>query len=576
MSQLRLPKSPMTERFQHRLVVLSAVLTALALLLVGRLVRWQIVSHELLDQWARSVRSQPREIEPRGGMILDRSRNILALDAFSYEVAGDPQWIEDVDAAAAKLEPHLPLSEEQLAERLSGDAVHVVLATNLSPEVAEAVEGLNLDGISVVPHVFRFYPQGPLAGHLLGFVNAEGKGFGLEKYHHVRLRGQPGLRYAVWDPLDVLRDVPPRDGADLHLALDYLLQHQVELELARATEEAGAESGTCIVMDPWSGAILASASYPSYDPNQFPQLASTAPQIFTDPAISKQYEPGSVVKILSMAAALDSGLVTPQSTMEDREAIEVGGHEIRNWDGKGHGLVSMVDVLALSLNVCTAQLSTQMGSQTFYRYLTDFGLGQRTGVDLSGEVTGRVKQPGDADWSESELGMNSFGQGVATTPLQLVTAVAAVANGGNLMRPYVAAAWRQESKLESIKPEPVRSVISLETARQLTDMLVQVVEREAPAALLPGYRVAGKTGTAQIPIPGGYHPKDTIVSFVGYLPAEAPEIVVLVKIDRPRSGSSGSDVAAPVFSRIAQRACHLLDISPQAVASLNGSTLVRR
>lgn len=566
----------MTERFQHRLVVLNAALTALALVLVGRLVRWQIMSHDLLEQWARSVRSQPREIEPRGGMVLDRNSNILALDAFSYEVAGDPQWIENVDAAAARLEPYLPLTKEQLMEKLSGDAVHVVLAANLSPDVAEAVEGLGLGGISLVPHVFRFYPQGPLAGHLLGFVNAEGRGFGLEEYHHARLRGQPGLRYAVWDPLDVLRDVAPRDGADLHLALDYLLQHQVELELARAVEEAGAEGGTCIVMDPRSGAILASASHPSYDPNQFPQLATTAPQIFTDPAISKQYEPGSVMKILSMAAALDSGLVTPQSTMEDREAIEVGGHEIRNWDRKGHGLVSMLDVLALSLNVCTAQLSTQMGSQTFYRYLTNFGLGQSTGVDLSGEVTGRVKQPGDADWSESELGMNSFGQGVATTPLQLVTAVAAVANGGNLMRPHVAAGWRQEGRLESVKPEPVRSVISSETARELTDMLVQVVEREAPAAMVPGYRVAGKTGTAQIPIPGGYHPKDTIVSFVGYLPAEAPEIVILVKIDRPRSGSSGSDVAAPVFSRIAQKACHLLDIPTQIVAGLDSPMVIGR
>jgi cell division protein FtsI/penicillin-binding protein 2 len=509
-------------------------------------------------------------------MILDRSGNILAMDAFSYEVAGDPQWIGNVDDTVAKLEPYLPLTREELEESLSGEAVHVVLARNLPPETAKAVENLGLDGISVVPHVSRFYPQGPLAGHLLGFVNAEGRGFGFERYHHVLLRGQPGLRYAVWDPLDVLRDVPPRDGADFHLALDYLFQHQVELELARAVEEAGAEGGTCVVMDPWSGAILASASHPGYDPNQFPQLASTAPQVFTDPAISKQYEPGSVVKILSMAAALDSGLVTPQSTMEDREAIEVGGREIRNWDGKGHGLVSMVDVLALSLNVCTAQLSTRMGSQTFYRYLTNFGLGQRTGVDLGGEIAGRVKQPGDADWSESELGMNSFGQGIAATPLQLVTAVAAVANGGNLMRPYVADGWRQEGRLESTKPEPVRSVISPETARQLTDMLVQVVQREAPAAQVPGYRVAGKTGTAQIPIPGGYHPNDTIVSFVGYLPAEAPRVVILVKIDRPRGASSGRDVAAPVFRHIAQRACHLLDISPQVVESPDSPMLTRR
>ncbi|MEA3346338.1 MAG: penicillin-binding transpeptidase domain-containing protein, partial [Chloroflexota bacterium] len=268
-------------------------------------------------------------------------------------------------------------------------------------------------------------------------------------------------------------------------------------------------------------------------------------------------------KILTMAAALDSGLVTPQSAMEDQDVIEVGGQPIRNWDRKGHGLVSMVDVLALSLNVSAAQLSTQMGSRTFYGYLNNFGLGKRTGVDLSGEIAGRLKQPGDTDWSESELGMNSFGQGVAVTPLQLITAVAAVANDGRLMRPYVVEAWEQEGKLERTEPAVVRQLISVETAHQLTQMLVQAVERGAPSALVPGYRMAGKTGTAQIPIPGGYHLEDTIVSFVGYLPAEDPEAIILVKIDRPQSSRWGSDVAAPIFSRIAQRACHLLDIPPQ-------------
>jgi len=496
----------MNETSQRRLLALSAILLALVLLLIGQLVRWQILSHILFLQKARSMQSQLQEIEPHQGRILDRHGHILAMEACTYdEVTGAP----------------------------------------------------------LTPRPYRFYPEGSLAGHLLGFVNAEGRGFGLEKYYHDLLKGQPGQRCAGWDPLDLLRDVPPQDGADLYLALDYLLQHQVEQELARGIEEAGTEEGTAIVMDPRTGAVLAWVSHPGYDPNQFPELASTAPQLFVDPAISKQYEPGSVVKILTMAAALDSGLVTPQSAMEDREAIEVGGHVIRNWDEKGHGLVSMVDVLALSLNVCAAQLSTHMGNRAFYDYLKAFGLGQRTGVDLSGEMAGWVKQPGDADWSESELGMNSFGQGMAITPLQLIAAVAAVANGGGLMRPYVVEAWVQEGKIERPRPILVRQVISSETARQLTEMLVQAVPREAPLAVVPGYRVAGKTGTAQIPIPGGYHPKDTIASFVGYLPAEDPRIIILVKIDRPRTSPWGRDVAAPVFSRIAQRACHLLDILPQ-------------
>jgi cell division protein FtsI (penicillin-binding protein 3) len=556
----------MSERFQHRLLALSAILIALALLLLGQLMRWQIQNHVLWDQRAR-VQIQPSEIPPHGGLILDRSGHILAMDAFAYGITGDPRSVTDLEKTVVELEPWLPQSREKLSEILGEDRPYVVVATDLSPEAAEAVEGLDLDGIHIDPQVYRFYPEGPLAGHLLGFVNADRRGFGLEKYYHEHLRGQPGQRCAVWDSLDLLRDVPAKDGADVYLALDYLLQHEVEQELARAVEEAGAEGGTTIVMDPRKGAVLAWASYPGYDPNQFPELASTAPELFLDAAISKQYEPGSVVKILTMAAALDSGLVTSQSVMEDREAIEVGGRVIRNWDGKGHGLVSLVDVLALSLNVCSAQLSTRMGSQTFYHYLSAFGLGQKTEVDLTGEIAGRVKQPGDADWSESELGMNSFGQGIAITPLQLVAAVAAVANGGHLMRPYVAEGWMQEGELESNEPKSVRQAISSETARQLTEMLVQVVQREAPEALVPGYRVAGKTGTAQIPIPGGYHPQDTIASFVGYLPAEAPTITILVKIDRPQSSPWGRDVAAPVFSRIAETACHLLDIpSPGAQA----------
>jgi len=533
------------------------------MLLIGQLARWQIVSHVLLLQKAHSIQSQPREIEPHKGMILDRNGHILAMEDFTYRITAAPRWVKDPDPAAAELAVWLPQPKGELRKTLDADALYALLAKGLSLQAAEAIEELNLGGIQIAPQACRFYPEDSLAGHLLGFVNADGQGFGLEKHYCELLGGQPGQRWAAWDPLGLLRDVPPKDGADLYLAIDYVLQHQVEQELARGVEESGAAEGTVIVMDPRSGAVLASASYPGYDPNLFPELASTDPQRFVDPASSTQYEPGSVVKTVTMAAALDSGLVNPTTAMQDGQAIEVGGHIIRNWDGKGHGLVSMVDVLALSLNVCAAQLSTRVGSQTFYGYLNAFGLGQRTGIDLSGEIAGQLKQPGDTDWTESELGVNSFGQGMAVTPLQLISTVAAVANGGHLMRPYVAAGWVEEGRLKPTKPVLVRQVMSPASARQLTEMLVQVVQRQAPGALVPGYRVAGKTGTAQIPIPGGYHPEDTIASFVGYLPAESPKIIILVKIDKPKSSPWGRDVAAPVFSRIAKKACHLLDIPPQ-------------
>jgi len=553
----------MTETFKYRLLVLGAILIGQGLLLIGQLARWQVLSHVLLVQKAHSIQSQPREIDPHRGMILDRNGHILAMEDFTYRITAAPRWVKDPDRVAAELALWLPQPKAELRETLASDALYALLAKGMSPQVAEAVEELNLDGVQIAPHSCRFYPEDSLTGHLLGFVNAEGQGFGLEKHYYELLGGQPGQRWAACDPLGLLRDVPPKNGANLYLAMDYLLQQQVEQELARGVEESRATGGTVIVMDPRTGAVLAWASYPGYNPNLFPELASTNPQRFVDPAISKQYEPGSVAKVLTMAGALDSGLVNPRTAIQDSEAIEIGGQIIYNWDRKGHGLVSMEDVLALSLNVCAAQLSTRMGSHTFYGYLNAFGLGQRTGIDLSGESAGRLKQPGDTDWTESELGVNSFGQGMAVTPLQLISAVAAVANGGHLMRPHVVAGWMQEGGLQSTKPTLVRQVISPASARQLTEMLVQVVQRQVPAALVPGYRVAGKTGTAQIPIPGGYHPKDTIASFVGYLPAESPRIIILVKIDKPKSSPWGRDVAAPVFSRIAKRACHLLDIPPQ-------------
>jgi len=553
-----------TETFRYRLLILGAILIAQGLLVVGQLARWQILSHALLAQKVHSIQSQPREIEPHRGMILDCNGHILAIEDFTYRVTASPKWVQDPEGVAEELALWVPEPKMKLRETLSGDAPYALLAKGLSPRAAQAIEDLDLGGIQISAEVSRFYPEDSLAGHLLGFVNADGQGFGLEKHYCELLKGQPGQRWAAWDPLGLVRDLPPRDGADLYLAMDYLLQYQVEQELARGISESGATGGTAIVMDPRTGAVLAWASYPAYDPNLFPELASTDPRLFVDPAISKQYEPGSVVKILTMAAALDSGLVSSMTAMQDSGAIEIGGQIIRNWDGKGHGVVSMVDVLALSLNVCAAQLSTKMGSQAFYEYLRAFGLGEKTGIDLSGEIEGRLKQPGDADWTEAELGVNSFGQGMAVTPLQLISAVAAVANQGRLMRPYVVAAWTQDGRLQFTKPTLVRQVVSPASAGQLTEMLVQAVQRQAPKALVRGYRVAGKTGTAQIPIPGGYHPEQTIASFVGYLPAESPRIVVLVKIDKPKSSVWGGDVAAPVFSRIAERTCYLLDIPPQA------------
>ena len=346
------------------------------------------------------------------------------------------------------------------------------------------------------------------------------------------------------------------------LTIDRTVQYFVERELADAVLRYQAESGTVVVLDPKTGAVLAMASWPTYDPNHF---VEADPKLFPDPAVSEQYEPGSVFKVITLAAGLDSGVITPDTTIYDGGVIEVGGRTIYNWDRQPHGTVNMTTVLAKSLNVGASQVAVMLGKERFYTYVRRFGFGRITEVDLDSEGPGTLKIPGDPDWHESDLGTNSFGQGIAVTPLQMAVAVAAIANDGLLMKPYVVQQIIEDDQVRSVQPTVVRRAVLAPTAHTLTQMMTVAVEQEIPLAQVPGYRVAGKTGTAQIPVPGGYHPTLTVASFVGYLPADDPAFVILVVIHKPQTSPWGSQVAAPVFARIARQLVNLFDVPPDAV-----------
>jgi cell division protein FtsI/penicillin-binding protein 2 len=270
-----------------------------------------------------------------------------------------------------------------------------------------------------------------------------------------------------------------------------------------------------------------------------------------------------------LAAALDAGLVSPDTTYYDTACLEVGGQPLCNWDRKEHGIVSMVDMMAKSLNVGAATLSTRLGAPTFYSYVRAFGFGQAAGIDLQGEAAGSVRLPTDVDWYESDLGTNSFGQGLSATPVQMIAAVAAVANGGILVRPHIVKSIVDGDRVRDAQPVEVSRPIRQETARTLTDVLVEAVQREVPQAQVPGYRVAGKTGTSQIPIPGGYDDPWTIGSFIGYGPASDPRLIILVRLDRPTISPWGSDTAAPVFQRVASRLFAVLGIAPDDAIAAN-------
>lgn len=382
----------------------------------------------------------------------------------------------------------------------------------------------------------------------------------------------------VWmGPVDVYGDaVPwevtpvalPHAGAELQLTIDRTVQLIVEQELAYSLEAYQADSGTIIVLDPRNFEVLAIASAPSYDPGHYQDYYSVQSSPFLDPAVSEVYEPGSVFKIVTVAAALDAGLVSPDSVYTDNGSIEVGGQTIRNASREAYGTQSVADILIKSLNVGTSWLSTQMGAGTFYRYVQDFGFGELTGVDLAGEVSGQFWLPEDTEyWHDSNLGTNSFGQGLSATPMQMVVAFATVANDGERMRPHIVRQRTFADGVTSIyQPMVEEQVISPETAGTLTDILVRVVEEGATLARVEGYRMAGKTGTAQIWVPGGYDPEGTIASFVGYGPVPDPQFVILVKLDRPKTSPWGSQTAASSFQRLASRLCILFNIPPQELA----------
>ncbi|MBN1888171.1 MAG: penicillin-binding protein 2 [Thermoflexales bacterium] len=587
----------MSDSSRRRLVLLVFMQGLVVILVIAQLIRLQIIEHKRLSDQAIQDHSRRQVLKAPRGQIFDRNGDLLVGNSTRYEIRTDPGSLSSVDRTVNSLSSALGMPLGDLRVALGKSQTNVLVATELPMTVGRAIDKLGIWAVSATPYWRRAYPEGSLAAHVLGFVTVEEKGYyGVEGYYEASLRGQKEevpVVVDVWlglSPFD-FRHIPnPRPGTDLVLTIDRTIQALTEGELARALAETGAQSGTIIVLDPHTGDILAMASLPAFDPNAYP---TTPASQFVNPAISMAYEPGSVFKILTMASALQSGTVQPDSVYNDMGCSEMGGQVICNWDRQGHGVSNMVDLLAYSSNVGAATLSTRMGAQTFYRHLQAFGIGTPSGVDLQGEAWGSLRVQSDADWHESDLATHAFGQGLSATPLQMVVAVAAVANDGIMMRPRVVAQMINRSgdndldlkhsqakissgdflpgsveeapgdQVETARPAILGSPISAQVAHTLVEMLAQAVEREVPQARVPGYRIAGKTGTAQIPVPGGYYDDPwTIASFIGFGPVRDPQFVILVKLDRPTISPYGSTTAAPVFQRLAARLFILRGIAP--------------
>jgi cell division protein FtsI/penicillin-binding protein 2 len=407
---------------------------------------------------------------------------------------------------------------------------------------------------------------------VLGFFSfhdrTTGEGyFGIEqKYNHL-LAGTPVDVLVSPDPYEMDKDptVPP--GVSLVLTIDREIQKMVEEELAKAVEENQAASGTIIIMDPRSGEILAMASTPKMNLNEYDKYK----EIFPEPtpynrAVEQTYEPGSVFKVLTMAAGIDSGTVNPDTPFLDTGTITVGGIDIHNWDRRAWGPQTMTTCMQHSLNVCLSWLAVQMGPTTFYSYMQRFGIGHKTGVDLSGEVNYPLAVAGDENWYPVNLATNSFGQGLSTTPIQMITAVSAIANNqGKMMAPHVLKSMIEDGEEYNNPPQVIGTPISADAARTLTEMLAVSLEGESSDALVEGYRVAGKTGTAEIAGPDGYTSGLTNASFVGWGPADDPRFIVYVWLEKPQSSIWGSIVAAPVFSDVVSKLVVLMDLPPDEI-----------
>jgi cell division protein FtsI/penicillin-binding protein 2 len=439
--------------------------------------------------------------------------------------------------------------------------------------------GPDLTGLALVPTQERIYPAGELTGHVLGFVNQEGKGFfGVEGYYDDWLSGKPVDIQKRFIPLEAGSQPDPTAGANLVLTIDLDIQQTAATALRNAIERTQAESGQIIIMDPQNGEILAMVAWPALDPENYEEwlVGEIDEELVVSPAVAGQYEPGSTFKALVMAAAINEGVVRPEDEFIDEGEIEIGGHIIRNWDGEAWGLQTMQGCMQYSLNTCLAFVGYhKLQAARFYAAMETFGIGSLTGIDMAGEVPGKMRIPGDPSWTESDLGTNSFGQGLSVTPIQLLTAVSAIANGGVMVLPHVVKEIVSPQGEYWPKATVLGRPIQHETAQTITDMLFSALEAESSLSLVEGYKLAGKTGTAQLVTDFGYDPNLTIASFIGWGPIDDPRFVVYVRIDKPQNSPWGSVVAAPVFREVVERLVVQLGIPPedfiqQVVANVEG------
>ncbi len=573
-----------------RFIVLPVILVVFWAYIMKTMISYQFSDDGVYFQETKDLNRYDQVVlYPPRGQIFDIYGHVLAGNDRVYEVTVNMNEVPDTDpfVYALAFSQYLELDFSEVFDMIANPPEGmghwfvakyvdeatvdkmVALQQELEDNPVYSTDG-KLQSLSAVrfnAYLQRSYPERNLAANILGFVNYENKGnYGVEEEYDALLAGKPETFAVPHSPNQVQLYPELDNGASLILTIDRSLQAEVETILDDSLSSSGAIGGTIIVMHPETGEIMAMASAPRFDINEF--YAHMSGVFDTDQAFNmaiNSYEPGSVFKVITMAAALDSETVTPDTVFEDTGVVYVGGHAIYNWDNNAWGPQTMTTCMQHSLNVCLASVAVDMGAGTFYEYVQDFGFGNATGVSLAQESSGLIKLPGYNDWYDVDLGTNSFGQGLSVTPIQMLMAVSAVANDGNMVVPRVVHAVVDDGRQRNMMPQVAHAPISAETAHTLTDMLTVSLEKEASAALVDGYRLAGKTGTAQIPIPGGYEEVLTNASFVGWGPSDDPKFIIYVWLQKPTSSPWGSVVAAPIFRQVAERVVVSMNLPPDTI-----------
>lgn len=557
--------------WRYRFVFIGIVI--FFLLVIARLFYWQVVKAKELSALGQAQYGTNIKILPQRGIIKTSDGFPIVDNKITYLVFANPKEIKNKEQVSGLLASVLDLNISSVSANLALDKFWVPIGSGVSPVLKQQLENLKLPGVGFDKEYKRFYPEASMAAHLLGFVgkdeNGNDKGyFGLEGYYDRLLKGKEGVAVAVHDALGrpILAKINSAtgsiDGKNIILSIDRSIQFLVEKQLKEGISKFGAASGMVGVMEPKTGKILALASFPAFDPRSYQEYEES---LYKNPFISDLYEPGSTFKPIIMSSALNSKVVTPQTKCNICAGpVLVSGYEIHTWNNKYFKDINMVEVIQRSDNTGMVFTAQKLGLDKMLSYLGRFGIGSDTGIDLQGEVSAPLKPRNQ--WYAVDLATTGFGQGISVTPIEILNAISTIANGGKRMQPYlVEAVEALDGTKVNIPPKQLDAPISAQTAKIMTEIMINAVNKgEASWARPKGYRVAGKTGTASIPIQGHYDPNQTIASFVGFAPADNPKFAMIVIYNRPVTSIYGSETAAPTFFKIAKSILEYYGISPEA------------